>query len=174
MAVLRSDHSWKICAVSSLQRTNYIADDFEVRMDDNADGRQPFSGTITGNRFAAGILVFFCVNGTSTCYEQPSGIAVNDPTSLSVSNVNLASGLWQIYVQTSAGKSARSSAFTVQLASSPSPSSEKRPLIFIPGIAGSKLQSSTDKGTIWPNTPGYYEYLTLIPPNQAMLFLQVT
>jgi len=78
---------------------------------------QPFGGTITGTGFASGIRVFFCVNGTSTCYEHPSaGIAVNGSTSLSVSNVNLGGGSYQIYVQTSAGQSARSTAFTVQAA----------------------------------------------------------
>jgi pimeloyl-ACP methyl ester carboxylesterase len=78
---------------------------------------QPFSGTITGTNFISGIRVFFCVNGTSTCYEHPSaGISVNSSTSLSVSNVNLGSGSYQIYVQTSAGQSARSTAFTVQAA----------------------------------------------------------
>src|SRR5205085_4920605 len=76
---------------------------------------QPFSGTITGTGFISGIQVWFCVNGSSTCYQQPSaGVSLNSLTCLSVTNVNFSSGSWQIYVQTSAGQSARSSAFTVQ------------------------------------------------------------
>jgi thiamine phosphate synthase YjbQ (UPF0047 family) len=54
------------------------------------------------------------VSGTSTCYQQPSaGVTVNNSTSLSISNGKLGSGSWQIYVQTSAGQSARSAAFTI-------------------------------------------------------------
>jgi hypothetical protein len=79
---------------------------------------QPFSGTITGTYFiSGGTQVFFCVNGTSTCYQHPSaGVTVNSSTSLSVNNVNLSSGSWQVYVQTAAGQSARSASFTVQAA----------------------------------------------------------
>lgn len=78
---------------------------------------QPFGGTITGTNFISGIRVFFCANGTSTCYEHPSaGISVNSSTSLTVSSVNLGGGSYQLYVQTSAGQSSRSSAFTVQSA----------------------------------------------------------
>lgn len=77
---------------------------------------QPFGGTITGTGFVSGgTQVFFCVNGSSTCYQHPAaGVTVNSSTSLSVSNVNLGAGSWQIYVQTSGGQSARSSAFIVQ------------------------------------------------------------
>jgi hypothetical protein len=84
---------------------------------------QPFGGTITGTGFVtSGTQVWFCVNGTSTCYQHPAaGVTVNSPTSLNVSNVNLGAGTWQVYVQTSAGASARSAAFTVQ-AQAPPPS----------------------------------------------------
>src|SRR5207248_6383810 len=76
---------------------------------------QFFGGTVTGTGFITGVRVFFCVNGTSTCYEHPSaGIAVNSSTSLSVINVNLSSGSWQFYVLTSGGQSAKSGVFTVQ------------------------------------------------------------
>jgi hypothetical protein len=77
---------------------------------------QPFSGTISGTGFVVGgTQVWFCVAGISTCYQQPAaGVTVNSSTSLSVSNVNLSSGSWQFYVQTSAGQSARSTSFTVQ------------------------------------------------------------
>lgn len=78
-------------------------------------GTQSFSGTINGSNFlSGGTQVWFCVNGTNTCYQQPAaGVSVNSLTSLSVSNVRLNTGSWQIYVQTSVGQSARSSAFTV-------------------------------------------------------------
>ena len=76
---------------------------------------QNFSGNITGTGFIPnGTRVFFCVNGTNTCYEHPqAGIIVNNATNVSVSNVNLGAGSYQVYVQTSGGASNRSSAFTV-------------------------------------------------------------
>jgi RHS repeat-associated protein len=76
---------------------------------------QNFSGMITGTGFiVTGTRVFFCVNGTNTCYEHPqAGIIVNNSNSLSVSNVNLGSGSYQVYVQTPGGSSNRSTAFTV-------------------------------------------------------------
>jgi hypothetical protein len=77
--------------------------------------QQPFNGSVTGTGFVQGIQVFFCVNLSSTCYEHPSaGIAVNSASSLSLTNVNLGAGMWQMYVQTSNGQSGRSTAFTVQ------------------------------------------------------------
>lgn len=84
---------------------------------------QPFGGTISGTNFVVGgTQVFFCVNGTTTCYQHPAaGVTVNSSTSLTVSNVNLGTGSYQIYVQTSAGPSARSAAFTVQAAAAPAP-----------------------------------------------------
>ena len=74
--------------------------------------RVPFSGTIYGNGFLSGIQVFFCVNGGSSCYAQ-SSLAVNNSTTLTVTNVNLTTGNWQIYVKTQYGTSARSNAFYV-------------------------------------------------------------
>ena len=76
---------------------------------------QPFGGTITGTGFVSGgTQVWFCVTSTSTCYQHPgAGVSVNSPTGLNVINVNLGNGSWQIYVQTSAGQSSRSAAFTV-------------------------------------------------------------
>lgn len=87
--------------------------------DSTPTANQSFDGTITGTGFVSGgTQVWFCVNGSLTCYQQPSGgIDVNSSTRLSVYNVNLSSGSWQIYVQTSAGQSSRSSAFTVQVGS---------------------------------------------------------
>jgi murein DD-endopeptidase MepM/ murein hydrolase activator NlpD len=79
-------------------------------------GGVPFSGTIYGTNFlVAGTQVWFCQTNTSTCYQHPAaGVNVTSSTSLNVTNVNLSSGSWQIYVVTSAGQSARSAAFTVQ------------------------------------------------------------
>src|SRR5207247_2306672 len=78
---------------------------------------QYFGGTIAGTGVISRIRVFFCVTGTNNCYEHSSaGITLNSSTSLSLSNVYLDAGSWQIYVQTSGGTSSRSSAFTVQAA----------------------------------------------------------
>jgi RHS repeat-associated protein len=83
---------------------------------------QNFSGTITGTGFVLGTRVFFCVSGTSTCYEQPqAGIIVNNAGTLNVSNVNLGAGSYQIYVQTAAGSSNKSTSFTVATATSTQP-----------------------------------------------------
>ena len=80
-------------------------------------GNQNFSGTILGSGFISGIRVFFCVNGTNTCYEHPqAGVTLNSAGSVSVSNVNLGTGSYQIYVQTTGGSSSRSAAFTVAAA----------------------------------------------------------
>ena len=76
---------------------------------------QNFGGTIDGSGFVSGALVYFCVNSSSTCYPQPAaGVMVNGLTQISVSNVNLSSGSWQVYIQSPYGTSARSTAFTVQ------------------------------------------------------------
>lgn len=82
---------------------------------------QPFSGTILGTGFVSGgTQVWFCVNSTNTCYQQPAaGVTVTSRTSLNVSNVNLGGGTWQIFVRTAAGQSARSTVFTVQAAPLP-------------------------------------------------------
>lgn len=80
---------------------------------------QSFGGTISGTGFiTGGTQVYFCLSGTSTCYQHPSaGVTVNSSKLLSVSNVRLDSGAWQIYVQTSAGQSDRSSSFAVFIGS---------------------------------------------------------
>lgn len=77
---------------------------------------QVFTGTINGTGFVTGETdVFFCVNGTVTCSQHaPEYVAVNGPTSLTVTNIVLAGGLWQVYVRTSAGTTARSVPFIVQ------------------------------------------------------------
>jgi hypothetical protein len=77
---------------------------------------QSFGGTVTGSNFIlGGTQVWFCVAGTNTCYQHPSaGVTVNSLTNLAVSSVKLGAGSWQVYVQTYAGASSRSSAFTVR------------------------------------------------------------
>jgi hypothetical protein len=77
---------------------------------------QNFSGSLIGTGFVVGnTRVFFCATGSSSCFEQPSaGISVNSSSSLSLTNVRLGSGSWQLYVQTPAGPSSRSGSFTVQ------------------------------------------------------------
>lgn len=79
-------------------------------------GTQPFNGTLTGSNFVAGgTRVYFCVAGTSTCYEHPgAGVSVTSPRELRVYNVRLSSGGWQVYVATNAGASPRSSTFPVR------------------------------------------------------------
>ena len=62
---------------------------------------QNFSGTITGTNFVAGTRVWFCVNGTNTCYQpRTADVAVSSSTQLNVSNVNLSAGLWQLHLET--------------------------------------------------------------------------
>lgn len=75
----------------------------------------PFSGTVSGTNFVAGgTQVFFCVNASTTCFQHPlENIRINSPTSLNLSSVFLMVGTWQLYVQTSAGTSERSAAFTI-------------------------------------------------------------
>ena len=76
--------------------------------------RQYFNGAITGSGFISGTQVWFCVNGGSACYQQPAGLVnVSSQGSLSISNINLTAGSWQIYVQTPYGQSARSLSFSV-------------------------------------------------------------
>lgn len=64
-----------------------------------------FSGNISGTGFVSGnSAVYFCVSNTTTCYQQPAvGVVVNSPISLSVYNVNLTSGSWQVMVVTPYG-----------------------------------------------------------------------
>ena len=78
---------------------------------------QPFSGTLTGNHLVTGATrVFFCPFGSTDCQEHsPSGVSVTGTTSLSVTGVQLANGNWQAYVQTPAGVSNQTPAFTVAL-----------------------------------------------------------
>ena len=82
---------------------------------------QNFNTTITGTNFVVnGTSVFFCMNGTSTCFQHPAaGVNVTSTTNINVSNVNLSAGAWQIYVSTSAGQSAKTSPFNVQLPAQP-------------------------------------------------------
>jgi len=75
---------------------------------------QAFSGTITGTGFTAAVSVWVCPSSGS-CQQLPaSQVVLNDPTSASATGVSLASGTWQLYVQTNGGPSARSSPFVVQ------------------------------------------------------------
>ena len=63
---------------------------------------EAFSGTISGSNFVSGSSVFFCVNDATTCYQQSAaGVNVISANNLSVSNVNLSAGSWQIYTQPS-------------------------------------------------------------------------
>jgi hypothetical protein len=77
---------------------------------------QAFGGTVTGTGFViGGTRVFFCIANSTTCYEQPpAGINVTSSTKLTLSNVRLSAGYWQSYVQTSAGKSGKSTNFYVR------------------------------------------------------------
>jgi subtilase family serine protease len=75
---------------------------------------QPFSGTVTGTGFGAGMSVWFCPVGGTTCTELAAAqVSVTNPTSAMLASVTLDAGSWQIYVQTAAGSSGRSAAFTV-------------------------------------------------------------
>src|ERR1017187_9770833 len=75
----------------------------------------PFNGSVTGTGFDSSVQVWFCGTGTTNCFRHPAvGVILNNSNSLSLNNVNLTSaGSYQFYVQTSAGQSALSSAFTV-------------------------------------------------------------
>jgi hypothetical protein len=77
---------------------------------------QSFSGTVSGSGFVAGATaVWFCKANTDTCYQHPAaGVTVSNASGLSVVNVQLGAGNWQVYVRTSAGASNRSTAFTVE------------------------------------------------------------
>ena len=84
---------------------------------------QASSVTISGTGFAVGgTQVFICVAGTETCFEHPPDrITVNSPTSLTLNGIFLLAGSWEVYVQTPAGRSGRTSPFTVRLASVAAP-----------------------------------------------------
>jgi hypothetical protein len=106
---------------------------------------QPFSGTITGTGFVSGMEVWFCRAGTNDCSRHPAaGVRVNEPTSLSVIDVNLiSSGSYQFYLQTSAGQSARSTSFIVQEpASSADP---QKPIAAFTMSGGGKSSSSPNE-----------------------------
>lgn len=79
-------------------------------------GGQSFGGTIRGANFVSGgTQIYFCISGTSTCYQQPSaGVNASSSTTVIVSGVRLSAGSWQIYAKTPSGTSARSAAFTVR------------------------------------------------------------
>lgn len=74
-----------------------------------------FTGTITGTNFVTNATqVFFCVNGTSSCFQQPlENVRVLNSTTINLVSTFLMTGIWNFYVQTSAGTSARSTTFTV-------------------------------------------------------------
>jgi sugar lactone lactonase YvrE len=80
---------------------------------------QPFSGTIAGTAFSAPISVWFCPSSGDCQQLAASQVTLNDTTSVAVTDVTLAGGFWQIYVQTSDGASARSAAFAVGAAPAP-------------------------------------------------------
>jgi hypothetical protein len=77
--------------------------------------KQPFGGTVEGTGFVSGgTQVWFCSSGSAKCYQQPTALVkVTDSSKLNLTNVNLDSGIWQLYVTTSAGQSNNSSSFTV-------------------------------------------------------------
>lgn len=79
-------------------------------------GNVLFGGTIKGTNFVSGgTQVWFCVNKKDTCYQHPSsGVDVQSSTQVSVRNVKLSSGSWQVYVETAGGLSKRSEPFTVK------------------------------------------------------------
>lgn len=64
-----------------------------------------FSGNVSGTGFVPGnTTVYFCVYNTTTCYLQPAaGVTVNSSISLSVYNVYLTGGAWQVKVVTPYG-----------------------------------------------------------------------
>lgn len=73
-----------------------------------------FSGAISGDELVLGTQVFFCVSGSSTCYPQPSQlVVVNSASTITVTNANLTTGYWQVYLKDQYGMSTRSSAFYV-------------------------------------------------------------
>jgi hypothetical protein len=64
-----------------------------------------FSGNVSGAGFVSGsTTVYFCIYNTTTSYLQPAaGVAVNSSISLSVYNVLLTGGPWQVKVVTPYG-----------------------------------------------------------------------
>ena len=118
--------------------------------DQTPTGDQAFNGTITGTNFVTGrTSVFFCVYGSTTCYQQPAaGVNVTSSSSFNISNVNLSAGSWQTYVPTSTGSSAKSTAFTVQAPASP------------PAISGFRLDRTPSGGHAFNGTITGTNFLT--------------
>lgn len=73
--------------------------------------RVNFSGYVEGSGFVSSSAVYFCVSGTSTCYQH-GGVTIYGLNSMGLSNVNLTTGSWQVEVRTPYG-SARSGSFSV-------------------------------------------------------------
>jgi hypothetical protein len=75
---------------------------------------EAFSGTITGTGFYYGTELWFCENNANTCHQHPvqevTFVATNR---LTVANVTLSAGQWQVYVTYTHGASARAGPFTV-------------------------------------------------------------
>jgi hypothetical protein len=72
-----------------------------------------FSGYVYGSGFVSSTTVWFCVNGTTTCYQQPTPlVTVQSLYTIRVTNAYITTGTWQIEVRTPYG-TARSPAFSV-------------------------------------------------------------
>ncbi|MGA1368436.1 MAG: hypothetical protein ACO394_07950, partial [Blastocatellia bacterium] len=74
-----------------------------------------FEGVIIGNHFEMGATrVFFCFNLTNNCTEVAAEkVVVNTPNSLTLTDLTLPRGAWQVYLQTSISRSSRSRSFLV-------------------------------------------------------------
>ncbi|MFM8392618.1 MAG: S8 family peptidase, partial [Acidobacteriota bacterium] len=95
---------------------------------------QPFTAVVSGANFVPGnTRVFFCPENSQNCQQQTTGVNALSSTSVSISNITLASGAWQLYLQTSAGNSNRSNPFIVEAALLP------------PSIAGYTLNPSNPR-----------------------------
>lgn len=75
-----------------------------------------FSGYIEGtDLIAKKTEVLFCIKNKNTCYPQPmKGVSVVSAKRVSVKNVRLSREKWQVVLRTPAGRSDRSSVFTVK------------------------------------------------------------
>ncbi|NBO65168.1 MAG: hypothetical protein EBU88_10075, partial [Acidobacteria bacterium] len=91
-----------------------LISDFTINTSTPMD-RDPFAITITGKEFEFGATrLFFCPVGATACQEHPnSSVRVVAPSIINAENVALASGTWNIYVETAAGASGRSRSFNV-------------------------------------------------------------
>jgi hypothetical protein len=82
--------------------------------------RVAFSGFITGTGLVQGTQVYFCVNQSSVCYQHPpSLVTLYNPNTLSLSNINLTTDYWQIFLKTQFGKFREVQRFLRQIAPSP-------------------------------------------------------